>query len=462
MADPTTLLDFATQQNAALKAALTKAQANLTVAQAAYTAAAKARDDTRNALSKTVADMASIRSKLAGAVTPEDLAALLLQLQADITQSRQEAGALSWKERAVAGAKADTDGAAAEVQRLTAAVTASNTALADAKAQSQTRADLKTRLADPPLSTIKADAAAVLAGTEFVDPAGKYKFADAQTRLQNDLPPALITEAEHRLQDEIARASSSSGEYLQAQAQVELKWTSDGGVTGSVLALQNAFSRAAALFTGYVTNANDRFQQAKAALAGVADPTNSPLTPAQKASINDATTVTNATAAVTAEKAVDDAADNLAQKQAILDEKTREAEAADPNADPATNPTVIAATGDRDTAKTQLAAAQTAYAAVQSGMTAWEVLVPDTEWQLFWSYEQAQLTLNWLGNPDPATLASDMDAAEQALVKALLAADKSAHSLIELEADAARRLAMANYEAAAAEGRRFSALRGDF
>ena len=462
MADPTTILQFATQQNTNLNAALTKAQINLTAAQTAYAAAAKARDDAKTALSKTVADMASLRAQMASAATPEDLAALLQKLQADITQSRQQTGIIAVKERAVVAAKVVADGAAAEAQRLTAAVAASNTALAAATTDDQQRTALKTRLSSPPLSTIKAAASAVLAGTAFVDPANKFKFTDAQTRLQSDLPKALITEAEHRLGDEIARANSSCGEYTQAQTEVEAKWTSDLGVSGAVLTLQNAFNRAAAQFTGYVVHASDRFQQATAALTGVADPTNSPLTPAQKTSINDATTVANANAVVAAEQALDDAVDNLAQKQAILDQKVRAAEEADPNADPTIDPAVVTATGDRDTAKAQMATAQTAYATVQSGMISWEVLVPDSEWQLLWSFEQAQQTLNWLGNPDPATLQSGMDAAEQALVKALLAADKSAHTLIELKADATRQLAIASYEASAAEARRFGALRGDF
>jgi len=326
--------------------------------------------------------------------------------------------------------------------------------LNDATVQDKRRSALKAALASPPLSTIVADAAAAAAGATFTA---------AQARLQGDLPAPLIAEAKERLLDEITRATASSQEYEQAQTLVEAKWTSDGGVTGAVLTLQNAFNRADAAFTAYVTTANDQFQQAKASLAKVADPTVAPLTPAEKASIHDPTTVTNAETAAAAEKKVDDAVAALAQKQEALDQAIRQAIAADVDSDPATNATVIAATTDRDNAEAALTSAKNAYtAALQQQTTAWEVLVPDSTWQLLAAFEKATATLNWLQNPGPAALSASMDTAEHALVTALLAADKSARTVAALKAEAAKRAAVANYESTAAESRRFSAVRGDF
>jgi hypothetical protein len=454
MATPTTVLQFTTLQNNNLKAALQTAQTNMTGKQSAYTAAAAALANLQTQLANTVADMTSVRNQLAGAVTPEDGKALLLQLQNDITTSRQTTGAIAIAQYNAGVAKAEADVAASEVQRLTAALTASTAALNDATVQDKRRSALKAALASPPLSTIVADAAAAAAGATFTA---------AQARLQGDLPAPLIAEAKERLLDEITRATASSQEYEQAQTLVEAKWTSDGGVTGAVLTLQNAFNRADAAFTAYVTTANDQFQQAKASLAKVADPTVAPLTPAEKASIHDPTTVTNAETAAAAEKKVDDAVAALAQKQEALDQAIRQAIAADVDSDPATNATVIAATTDRDNAEAALTSAKNAYtAALQQQTTAWEVLVPDSTWQLLAAFEKATATLNWLQNPGPAALSASMDTAEHALVTALLAADKSARTVAALKAEAAKRAAVANYESTAAESRRFSAVRGDF
>jgi trimeric autotransporter adhesin len=461
MANPTTVLQFATAQNAALTAALQTAQTDLTAKQAAYAAATQARDAAKAALAQTAADMTSLRNQLASVPTPEDANALLASLQADIVKSRQQTGAISNAEGAAVAAQADLAAATAAVQLISTALKASAAALADAATQDARRSASKALLTSAPLSTIVADAAAVLAGTAFVDPANKFKFTDAQNRLQGDLPAALIAEAAQRMNDEIARSAAHSGEYLQAQQMLEAKWTADGGVTGAVTALQSAFNRADAAFTNFVTTANDQFQRAKNALAQAADPTVSPLTAAQKAGINNAAAVAAATTAAAAEKTVDDAVAALAQKQEALDAAILTARSND--ADPNTDAGVAAATTARDTAKTALTTAQAAYTATLQGqMTSWEALVPDGEWQLLAAYEQAIITLNLLQNPGPTALLNVLNAAEQALVTGLLAADKSVRTTAALQSAATKQSAIASWETTASDTRRFSALRGDF
>ena len=232
---------------------------------------------------------------------------------------------------------------------------------------------------------------------------------------------------------------------------------------GAVAACRGAFDRADADLSAYVTTANDRFQQATASLAKIADPTYSALTPAQRAGIQDASAVANAKAAATAEKSVDDAIAALAQKEAVLDEKIREALSVDIDSDPSANANVVAAATDRDNASAQLATAKANYTlALQDQAAAWEALVPDSAWQLLWTFKSAQATLNWLQTPGPAALSAAMDGAEAALVTALLAADKSQRTIAALMAEAAEEAEIADYETAAAPSRRFSALRGDF
>jgi hypothetical protein len=462
MADPTTVLQFATQKNTNLQAALTAAKTTAANTLAAVTAAGKARDDAKNALDATAADIAAVRAKLATAVSPEDIKALLAQLQTDITNWRHQTGTLSNKDRDLMAAKSNADVAASEVLRLTAAVTASAAALKDATAQDQRRAALKGARAAPPLATIDTDAKAVADGTAFVDPANKFKVGDALNRLKTDLTDALMQEAEHRLQDETARAVAASGEYLQAQLLVEAQQKSGGGPAGAVTAAQSAFTRAEAGFTAYVNTAATRFTKAKKWLAQVADPTNKPLTAAEAAAIQDATTVTNAGKGASAERAVIDAQAALAQAQAVLDEKLREDTAA--GVDPSTpSAAVVQATKDRDTAKATLTTAQGNYTAdLQAALAAWEVLVPDSEWQLMLLYEDALDTLNWLQTPGPTKLAGYMDTAEQALVTALLAADKNDTIGTALQVEVTRQTPAATFESTAAPGRRLSALRGDF
>jgi hypothetical protein len=77
-------------------------------------------------------------------------------------------------------------------------------------------------------------------------------------------------------------------------------------------------------------------------------------------------------------------------------------------------------------------------------------------------FERARSLLAALQSPTPAALASAMDNAENALVTALIAADKSARTLDALGNAAAKQAAMAAYESAAADSRQFSAVRGDF
>jgi hypothetical protein len=470
MADPTTVIDFTQQQNDNLVAALKTAQADLTTKLAAYSTAQAALTTLQTQLANIAADMASIRTQLAAAVTPEDGTALLLKLQSDITDSRETIGQIAIAQLNVTVAGAEADAATAEAQRLTMALAASNSALAAAKTQAARQAALKAALAAPPLATIVADAGAVLAGTAAVDAAGKFKLPDATNRLKADLPASLIAQAEVRLKDEIARSAANSGEYLQAQTALEAQWTSDGGVAGALAALQKVYTRAGDSLNQYVTTASDRINMAKTAIASVADPTVSPLSPAQSTSIQDATTVANAVAGAALEKAVDDQVALLAQKQQVLDDKTRQAIAN--HVDPATDAGVQGAQIDVTNAENQLQTLEAAFTAVpampagaQSGeqeTVAWEVRVPDSEWQLLWSYENAQLTLNWLTTPGPVALSAALDTAEQNLVKQLLVSDTSVATAAALQADATKRNTIATYETTAADSRRFSALRGDF
>ena len=203
MAAPTTVLQFTTLQNNNLTTALKNAQSELATKQGAFAAATAALATFQSQLATIVADMASVRNQLADSATPEDGSALLLQLQNGITKSRRITGAIALAKRDLAVAKAEAKVAASETQRLSAALADSTGALGDATAQDKRRNALKAALTLPPLNTITADSAAVIAGTAFLDAAKKYKLADVQSRLQGDLPVSLMSQAAERLQDEV-------------------------------------------------------------------------------------------------------------------------------------------------------------------------------------------------------------------------------------------------------------------
>jgi hypothetical protein len=445
MAPPTTVLGWTKQQKDTLTTALQSANTALQTAQSNSTVATQARD---------ADNMTSIRKQLAGTVTPEDGAALLQQLQDDITNSRKTTAALAQAERALAAANADTNIATTEVQRITTALANATAAWKDAQVQDKRRNDLKAQLAQPPLSSIVADAATAAAGPAFTA---------AKNRLESDIPVALKAQAEERLTAEGSRSAATASDYQQALAVLETKQSSDGGINGPVATLQSDFQRADAAFTAYVTGAIDRLNQAKALFAKVGDPTVAPLTPAQTARIHDAALVANGTAAAVLEAAVNGAAVTLAQDQAALDQAIRLAIAANVDADPSTDLGVQGATTTRDGAQGALTAALGAYTApIEKEARDWEVTVPDTTWQLLRDFERARSLLAALQSPTPAALASAMDNAENALVTALIAADKSARTLDALGNAAAKQAAMAAYESAAADSRQFSAVRGDF
>jgi len=454
MAPPTTVLGWTKQLKDTLTTALQNATPALQAAQSSSTAATKARDKVKADLAALDADMASIRKQLAGTVTPEDGTALLQQLQVDITQSRQKSAALAQAERDLAAAKADAGLAAAEVQRITKALADATAAWTDAKVQDKRRNDFKTQMGQPPLSTIVADAAAA---------AGGAAFNTAKARLESDLPVALKAQAEERLAAEGQRSAASVDDYHQALSLLATTQSSDGGVNGPVAKLQDEFQRADAAFSAYITGAVDRLKQANALLAKVGDPKVAPLTPAQKTRINDNTLVTNATNAATLEAARDAAAVTLAQKQAALDQAIRQAMATDVDVVPNTDPGVQAAQTAVNNAQAALTAAQNAYTAPsEQDARDWEVTVPDSTWQLLRDFERARTLLADLQSPTPGALATTMDTAENALVTALIAADKAARTLNALNTASTRQAAMAAYEASAADGRQFSAVRGDF
>jgi hypothetical protein len=150
----------------------------------------------------------------------------------------------------------------------------------------------------------------------------------------------------------------------------------------------------------------------------------------------------------------------VATREKELQEKTEAAIAA--QTDPETDPDVIQAKADLNTAKIDLSVAENNYK--QSGhfiLHAWEAAVPDSMWRLVEDFAEAEDILNGLKSINAGTLESDRVAAESAYVTAQLAADASQSKIAKLSGEQARREARLDTEGSLASNQTFGALRGD-
>jgi hypothetical protein len=441
MPAPKTLLELATQQRDAAKAAAVQAQQELAKARDAAAKSRQAQAAAAAVLAQLEKDTAAIREALAKAPTRADAEALARQLEQKTIDLRAAQGKALELERTVA---LKQDGEARQGEDWKAAaerLAAAEAALAQAANRNKQRAKLDEALGKPPLATLRVDATTALANKPFTD---------AETRVAGDLPAALLTRARERRAAFDARLAR-----LQASVTV-----SDDL---SVAAAARRFRRAEAAFSDYVLLGKERFDRAKALLAAVADGKNSPLTAEQKARITDAALVASGTAAAAKQKDRDNAQNALDEKQAALDDAILKVVQADPDADPANDAAVKAATTDRDKAQTDLNTADGAFtAAMKKDLDTWEAAVPDTTWRLVDDFEEAKALLTLLRDTDPAALTTEINTAETEWVKALLAAEKKERAARLVAVAYGQRAAAAAREQAAASHLKFAALRGDY
>ncbi len=313
---------------------------------------------------------------------------------------------------------------------------------------------LRHKLAKPPLSTLVADATAALAAKPWTD---------AKARIEADLPQELRDCAKERAKVELQRLENDKKKVAETAKLL------DAVIADVVDHRRQVFDTADAAFRDYVVNAKSRFDQALAIAARVADPKQSPLTAAENLSIHskkpdgslDATLEQDRKDAAAASQAVATAQIDVDAKQTDVDIARLDALTKDIDANPETDPAVMAAEGGLGTAQTKLDSAKMAFtAAMQTVLTDWETAVPDPTWRNLADFEAAKRLLLDL-KTDPAPLVTAMDTAESDLVVALLAAEKAGRTLGRLESEALKAAAKARFATGSLPRRLIGALRGD-
>ncbi len=516
MADPTTILDYIKQRRAAAQQAAAKAQQRLAQAQASLAAASQA-------LAAATADFAAlnkqadeIRAKLAAVPTPADGDALLDALEQLIIRSRTQRAAVLKNQGALDAAKTDAENAEAAVKAAQARLADAEAQVKQAEQEQKQRDKLKAALAAPPLSTVSAKADDALKGKPFTD---------AKARIEADFPAKLRTRAKERLAAERLRLAANSNALTGAEDALHTEVDTNGGLTGKASPSGKKwaeFVRAEDAAREFAGAAQTRFEQTQATLARVADARQLPLTPEQSARINDAALKAAREAAADEEKtrdakwkdlndardkldsevlkakaagkvpgdeqAVKDAQTALATAQAAFDtadaawhakEKDRNAKLAELSVKQAALAKAIrdaiAAGKDPETdagvaaAKTALAAAQSALKTAEDAykqsnhgiLHAWQAAVPDANWQLLLSYEEAVQSLETLKAAKPGDLKTNLETAEADAVKARLDADASTRVLVELAVEQRQRAGRRQSALQNESQRLFGALRGD-
>ncbi len=453
MANP--LLTYANNVLTAANTAKTAADAVMVSTKASLRAAQTTLGQKTQDLAAALKTIADIRSQLALISTTDDGTALLTQLNAAIIDVRAKQAAVLAAEEAVAAATSEVAKASAVLGDTSARLADAKAALAQATTDDAARQSLRAAGTSPPLSTLKADAAAALSAAPFTT---------ADARLNTDLPAKLRARAEAGFDREATLVVKRQGVDDAAQAAIETQLS-------AVEKRQRLLGDAQAQLSDYVLNARQRFDQARALLTRVADPSQSSLTADETKSIHSQNPdgTPNATLK-TARETVADAAKDVDAAQKTLDDDKAKVEvailtalAADVDADPELDAGVIAARAAVAASTTDLTNKLNAYtAATPATLHAWEAAVPDGTFQLLADFNAAHQALTKLSTDDPATLIAHLDAAETALVTELTAADKAARTLSRLREESAKDAALAQAAASGASRRGFSALRGDF
>ena len=455
MANPTMIIDYATQRRDNASQAVTAVQTRLSDAQAklsSLSARLTAQTASSVALDKSAAD---IRQKLSMIVTPADGETLLAELEQVIIRRRAVQSAMVDTQADIALAQADATQAQADLANASAALRLAEAALQDATEGNARRVALRAALGADPLKTIDA------AATQALNVANNVKGANykaAKKRVEDDIPEKLRTRATERrdaVNTQITAAADSTKTATDAIVQKHKDNDSLGDRAGD---LWLEFVAAEVATATYVNTAATRFDQAQKNLAAVGDKTNSPLTAEEIARITDATLTDDRVTAVTAEKGVTDKLAALETKQAEYEDAvvaseadpidapkaqavvTKQGEVADAQiayntdngswtskqrdyaarildveikqaalddaiqkviaakGDPNTDPTLTAPRGNLSNAKLALKNAEDDYKASSHGILhAWEAAVPDSLWRLFEDFAQAEKTLTDLG-----------------------------------------------------------------
>ncbi len=491
---PSPLVDLAIEDNHRYQVSLAANGTALGVAKSAFDDQQGVVAAKTSQLGADLSALAPLRDALAASPMPADALALAAQFEALIAETRTDQAVL------IAAQKVeDQDGAQLAylidaVNRATQKVPATQATLDAANTAEAKRTAWDTALGQPPLNTVMTDA------QNAIDGPG----AAAETRLQGDIPTELYALAEARYTREVARQQRVQDASALASSLLTGRIAGDGGYAAVAAQKTGDYTAAFNAFADYVGQAPERLARSSAALAAI---TAAPeLSAVELARMTDPAIHDPGVTAAGAIGPIEAAIDDIAVAQQGYDDAVLTARAADPEVDVTTVPAVgtekdalkAAAQGLEDalaapaftaaiTAEeqaaltawgapavpddiadletmiaTMLTAAAAGTADQRKALAAWEATLPDSAWDAFVSYQDANADLTDLATTDPsATVSAAVGTAETALAAALADAQESERAQWLLTEEAKRRAALEAAELAGGRTRLVSATRGD-
>jgi len=455
MAD--TLLQFRQQQLAIYQAEQKDAQKELANAQTALQKANAQLAVDQKALDKAGSDISAARARLAVTTVPADANALIAQITQMIIKQRGLQGTVLNDQEQVAQAQAALDSASTTLARASSLTSSVQAAVAVEQADAAKRDTFRAAVTVPPLSTLKADAAAFLTGATVTH---------ASSRLGKNFPDKIVTIAGKRHDTRVNQVKGLMTDLSNSQDALGTEQATDGGLAGLSAQKQIAFRRAQDALASYVATAANRFTKAKAVTAALeaieldaSGTVPDVLTDAEKAQLT-ALSAAGTAAEGTAE-ALDADMNGIFTADAALQAQILASISA--NVDSlSSDPNIAAKQTAVDAARTTFNNALSAFvAADKKDLDQWEAVIPDAAWQVLFDYEDAMATLNELAATDPAALSAAMDGAESAYVTALGAAAIAQRRLDRLADAIAFRQERLDAAQGAISARLLSAIRGD-
>jgi hypothetical protein len=453
MAD--TLLTVATEERDKAKGERDRVAGELNRAQADLTGAQKELGDAAKELTALQNEAAAIRRQIAQTTIAADGKKLFDKLDENTTKVRAEQAAIVALNESVASARSRIIASQAELDRATAAVAATEQALADARRADDDRTAWA-NAASGPLSGLPGKAEVTKSG------AAKTVAAGATARLDGGKGGDIPAEVFERANDRRAKRATRLGSAVDAAEQAEDRLADESakaGLAGERAKAGTVYARSREALRDFALTARERYDRALALLNGVAASTG--LNQDEKDRIDELNQEALAANAFALEAARDDAQADLDEKNDEIAAAYLEALATDPTTDPATSAAVTAASANLDTLEQAVSDAQDALDPVQPTLDALEASIPDTTWRLFADFGEALDLLADLAAADPNALATAAADHEDAYAQALRAEQDNTRVVVALASYARERDDRAAVVAQTRTSRLLLALRGD-
>jgi hypothetical protein len=393
------------------------------------------------------------RSQAQGA-TPEQLEALRPMLSDALMASADALVLVRHAIERLQQARSTKTSASALVARATDRLAAASAWETEAKATQAAHDGLRSSLAAPPVSTVTADASAMLAGSVV---------SDARDRLQELLPATLFDRAAARANEARRREARAAEVFNHADEVNNSVLSSRAGTAGGSRAARLRMERAEAEVATYVRRAAGALDRATDLLTPIASLADLDPVVAGALDENDADNDA-AKDAAGLEQALADALATLDDRQADVDAAVLAALAEDPDRDPHTEGGVQAAVAARDDASVQnpLAQARADYdEAARTALSRWEAEVPPWLWAAARDYFDAVGMLQQLADGTSRQAMLDAwDESVDALADALDTEAVATRSAALVAAEVGTRSDAADALAATADARFFDYVRG--